>query len=120
MDMGENVARSVLVRQGVKGIAGVGGGIALLILKGIAAAGFWPGLLAGAVVSIAGLVIGSSREDRAAGMVTAAAGAATVLASIPGLRGGVGWLMWVSGIGLILAGAWSLFKFWRNLRKRGG
>ncbi len=117
--MGDIVPRSVLVRQGVKGIAGVGGGIALLILKGIAAAGFWPGLLAGAVVSIAGLVIGSSREDRAAGMVTVAAGAATVIASIPAFHG-VGWLMSVSGIGLIVAGAWSLFKFWRNLRKRGG
>lgn len=116
--MGDIVPRNQLVKQGVKGVAGVGGGIGLLILNGIASAGFIPGLVAGGIVAIAGLVIGSSREDRTAGLITIGAGAATILASLPVIGGLVGWLMPVAGVGLILAGGWSLFKFWRNLRKR--
>ena len=44
--MGDIVPRNQLVKQGVQGIAGIGGGIGLLILKAIASAGFIPGLIA--------------------------------------------------------------------------
>jgi hypothetical protein len=46
------------------------------------------------------------------------AGALTIVASIPGIGGAVGWLMPVAGVGLIIAGAISLFRFLRNLRRR--
>ncbi len=117
--MGDIVPRNVVVGQGIRGIAGVGGGIALLILNALSASG-WPGLIVGAVVVIAGLVLGSSREDRRAGTVTAVVGAATILASIPAVHRALGWLMPTAGVALILAGLWSLFKFWRNLRRRSG
>jgi hypothetical protein len=118
--MKDIVPRNELVKQGVQGVAGVGGGIGLLILKGIASAGFLAGLIAGGVVLVAGLVIASSPDDRKAGLVALGAGALTILASIPVIGGVVGWLMPVAGIGLIIAGGWSLIKFWRNLRRRSG
>ena len=118
--MGDIVPRGVVVGQGMRGIAGVGGGTALLILNGIAKAGFLPGLIVGGLVVVAGLVLGSSREDRRAGTVTTVVGAATVLASIPAIHRALGWLMPAAGVALILVGLWSLFKFWRNLRKRSG
>ncbi len=116
--MGDIVPRNQLVKQGVHGIAGIGGGIGLLILKAIASAGFIPGLIAGGIVGIAGLVIASSKEDRTAGMIAVAAGAVTIVASIPAIGGVVGWMMPVAGVGLIIAGAISLFRFIRNLRRR--
>ena len=116
--MGDIVPRNRLVKQGWQGIAGVGGGIGLLILNAIASKGFGPGLIAGGIVGIAGLVITSSKEDRTAGMIAVGAGALTIVASIPKIGGAVGWLMPVAGAGLIIAGAVSLFRFLRNLRRR--
>ncbi len=116
--MGELVPRSELVKQGWRGFGGVAGGILLLALRGIAGAGFWPGLLAGAFLVILGVGIGSSRQDRVAGGITTAVGAATLIGSIPAF-GAVRWLMSVAGIALLAAGAWSLVKFFINLRKRG-
>ena len=116
--MGELVPRKELVKQGWRGFGGVAGGIVLLLLRGIAGGGFWPGLLAGAFLILLGLGIGSSRSDRVAGGITIAVGAATLIGSIPGFSG-VRWLMSVAGIALIAAGAWSLVKFFLNLRKRG-
>jgi hypothetical protein len=116
--MGDIIPRNQLVKQGFQGVAGIVGGVGLLILKAISSAGFVPGLIAGGIVSVAGLVIASSKEDRTAGMVALGAGAATILASIPGIGGVVGWMMPVAGIGLIIAGGISLFRFWRNLRRR--
>jgi hypothetical protein len=121
--MGDIVPRNQLVRQGFKGFAGVGGGVVLLILRGIAHIGSGlsiPGLIVGGIVSVVGLAIASSPEDRRAGMVALSAGVLTAIASLPGIGGIASWLMMVGGIGLIVAGGWSLLKFWRNLRKRGG
>jgi hypothetical protein len=116
--MGDLVPRSELVKQGWRGFGGVAGGIVLLVLRGIAGIGFWPGLLAGAFLILLGLGIGSARGDRLPGALTIAVGAATLIGSIPGFSG-VRWLMSVAGISLIAAGAWSLVKFFINLRKRG-
>jgi hypothetical protein len=97
--------------------------VALLILRAIAhiGSGFsLAGLIVGGIVSVVGAVIASSPEDRRAGWVAIGAGLLTAIASLPGIGGVASWLMMVGGIGLILGGGWSLFKFWRNLRKRGG
>jgi len=114
--MNEIVPRKELVKQGVKGFAGVGGGIGLFILNWVASAGFLPGLIVGGAVTVVGMLIGTSKEDRKAGMITAAAGIATILAATIG--GVVGWLLPAAGLVLIGLGAFSLFKFFRNLRKR--
>ena len=113
--MNEIVPRKELVKQGVKGFAGVGGGIGLFILNWVASAGFLPGLIVGGAVTVVGMLIGTSKEDRKAGMITAAAGIATILAATIGV---IGWLLPAAGLGLIGLGVYSLFKFFRNLRKR--
>ena len=119
--MGDLIPRNELVKQGLKGAAGIGGGIGLFILRGIASPGGGisiPGLIVGGIVTLAGLVIATSKEDRNAGMITAGAGAATGIASLPLVGATAGWLMGLAGFGLIGAGAYSLFKFFKNLRKR--
>lgn len=117
--MGDIVPRDQLVKQGVKGVGGVGAGIGTLILSAIASPAHpLPGLIVGAIVGVAGMVIASSREDRNAGLVAMGAGGLTMLSSIPLIGHVVGWLMPVAGVGLIATGAWSLLNFWRNLRRR--
>ena len=120
--MGDIVPRNQLVKQGVQGIAGIGGGVGLLILRAIAAIGEGAfsvaGLVVGGVVAVAGFVIMSSPEDRRAGMITIGAGALTLAASLPLVGGIANAFMWIGGFGLIIAGAISLFRFLRNLRRR--
>jgi hypothetical protein len=120
--MGDIVPRNQLVKQGVQGIAGIGGGVGLLILRAIAAIGEGAfsvaGLIVGGVVTVAGFVIMSSPEDRSAGMITIGAGALTLAASLPLVGGIANAFMWIGGFGLIIAGAISLFRFLRNLRRR--
>ena len=120
--MGDIVPRNQLVKQGVQGIAGIGGGVGLLILRAIAAIGEGAfsvaGLIVGGVVTVAGFVIMSSPEDRRAGMITIGAGALTLAASLPLVGGVANAFMWIGGFGLIIAGAISLFRFLRNLRRR--
>ena len=120
--MGDIVPRNQLVKQGVQGIAGIGGGVGLLILRAIAAIGEGAfsvaGLIVGGVVTVAGFVIMSSPEDRRAGMITIGAGALTLAASLPLVGGVANAFMWIGGFGLIIAGAVSLFRFLRNLRRR--
>jgi hypothetical protein len=120
--MGDIVPRNQLVKQGVQGIAGIGGGVGLLILRAIAAIGEGAfsvaGLIVGGVVTVAGFVIMSSPEDRRAGMITIGAGALTLAASLPLVGGIANAFMWIGGFGLIIAGAISLFRFLRNLRRR--
>jgi len=116
--MGDLIPRSQLTRQAMTGAAGVGGGVALFILRAVAAAGVVPGLIVGGIISLAGLVIASSKEDRTAGWVTLGAGLATVIGSIPGIGGAVRWLLPVAGVGLLIMGGVQLFRFFRNLKNR--
>ena len=72
--MGDIVPRNQLVKQGVQGVAGVGGGIGLLILRGIAAIGeaavSVPGLVVGGVVAVAGMIIMSSIAGLRIGIIS--------------------------------------------------
>ena len=120
--MNDIVPRKEMVKLGLMGIGGVGGGLGLFLLKGIASIGgalSIPGLIAGVLVTTAGMVVASSKEDRRAGMLTAGAGAITVVASLPLIGALAGWLMSLAGIGLIAGGAYSLYKFWKGLKSRG-
>lgn len=118
--MGDLVPREKLVKQGMKGVGGVAGGIGALVLRGLTVAGGLsiPGLIIGGVVTVVGMAIGSSREDRTAGLITAGAGALTVLGSLPFLGGLGSGLLGLAGFGLLIGGGINLFKFLVNLRKR--
>ncbi len=116
--MNEIVPRNVLMKQGTKAAGGIVGGVALLILRGVG--GFLvPGLIVGGILTAVGIGISSkSKSDRLAGLVTAAAGVLTAVASLPVVGGFAKGLMLVGGLGLLVAGGVSLFKFIKGLRSR--
>lgn len=110
--MSDIVPRSQVSKSGVKGVGAIAGGVGLLILSSM---GGVLGLIAGGVLTVAGLALSSSKSDRTAGVVTAAAGIVTAASAIiPGLD----WLMWLPGIGLVGAGIYSLVKFFRGMKSR--
>ncbi len=118
--MGDLIPREKLIRQGMRGLGGLGGGIGMLVLRiftggpGLSLLG----LIVGGAVTVFGLTVASSREDRRAGLVVTAAGLLTAAASLPWV-GGIGQtLMTLGGIGLLAVGAFNLVKFLVNLRKR--
>jgi hypothetical protein len=112
MYMSDIVPRSVLTKQGVKGVGAVAGGVVLLALAG----GGLFGIVVGAVLALGGLALSGSRSDRTAGIVTAVVGAATLLTGIFG--GPLAWLMRAAGFVFLGGGIYLLVKFFRGLRSR--
>ncbi|MGD0724457.1 MAG: hypothetical protein ABSB63_02730 [Spirochaetia bacterium] len=110
--MSDIVPRSVLTKQGVKGVGAVAGGVVLLALAG----GGLFGIVVGAVLALGGLALSGSRSDRTAGIVTAVVGAATLLTGIFG--GPLAWLMRAAGFVFLGGGIYLLVKFFRGLRSR--
>ncbi len=104
----------MLARHGVQGLVSVVGGIVMLA----ASRGGLLSILLGALVTVGGLVLTSSRSDRRAGLVAAAAGVVTLAG---GIFGGLSWLLWpmlAAGIALIGLGGYWIWKFIANLRTR--
>lgn len=120
--MGDIVPREELTRQAMKGVGGIAGGVALLVVRGIigALSSAPIGLFViGGIVAVIGLIMTRNRADRKAGLVALAAGGITVLAfAIPGIRGLALGLLLLSGIGLLGAGVYSLVKFLKNLKRQ--
>ena len=116
--MGDIISRRELSKQGLQGFSGVAGGVGILVLKTIATSSLLGGLLVGGIIAIGGLVLTASKDDKKAGLVALIAGGLTVLASLPVLKFVATPFMLIGGIGLLLAGGWSLFKFFRGLKNR--
>ena len=120
--MREIVPRETLVRQGMHGFGGVGGGVGLLVLQSIARIGSGfslPGLVVGGALTAVGLgVAAKDPADRDAGLVMAGAGLITGIASLPIVGGLAGALMWISGVGLLGIGGVNLYRFFKGLRAR--
>jgi hypothetical protein len=113
--MSDIVPRNQVTRQGVVGVAALGGGVALLVLAG----GGLFGIIAGGALLVAGLALTSSRSDRTAGVVAIVVGAASLATGILGhALPIITWLMRASGIVLLGTGIYSLVRFFSNLRKR--
>ncbi len=114
--MGDLVPRKELVKQGMMGIGGIVGGGILLLLTGISGPAGW---IVGGLLTIVGLGVSASRDDRAAGVVILGAGVLTLVSALPlGIGDTASWLIWAGGIGLIIAGGYSIIKFIINLKKR--
>jgi len=113
--MGDLVPRKDLVKQGSKGIGGIIGGAVVLALNAL---GPIASLVVGGIIGISGLMMSRKKEDRATAYVLAGAGALTAITAIPAIGGLAGWLLGVSGVGLLLLGGWNLIKFIIGYRKR--
>ena len=119
--MNNIVPRNTLVKQGTKAVGGIGGGAALLILRGIANFGAGlslPGLIVGGVITVIGLGTSSSKSDRSSGLLVTGAGLLTAAASLPIVGGLASFLMGVAGVGLLIGGGISLYKFIKGLKSR--
>jgi hypothetical protein len=117
--MSDIVPRDQLTKQGVQGVVAVAGGISVLLLSIL---GGWAGVIVGGVIAVVGLALSGGKKERAAALVIAGLGAATLVSSLPilgGLFGGLfHWIMRAGGVILLAVGGISLFRFVRNLRKR--
>ena len=116
--MGELATRSEMTKSLMNGVGGVGAGIGLLIIAGIASSPvLW---IAAGVCAVIGLGMVLTKRQKKAGavMIGAAAvvGAAGLVTALLGAV--VPWLVPVAGIGLIALGGFSLFKFFSNLKNR--
>ena len=94
-----------------------------MVLRSVAGFGALsvPGLVVGGAVTILGLAnagAGEYRADRVGGLLTAAAGALTVAASLPVVGGVASTLMWLGGLGFVGFGIVSAAGFLRGLRTR--
>ncbi len=118
--MSDIVPRSTVSKQGVHGVLGVAGGIGTMILAGLNPV---LGIIVGGVMGIIGLAFArGTKSERVGGTITAVLGAGTLLSGIGhllrvggGLFSGV---MFGAGVLLLGWGGVSLFRFFKNLRKR--
>jgi len=114
--MGEIVSRNELSNQLMKGVGGIGAGIALFLLLPVV--GGPVGFIAAGVLLLAGLILSASKTQRKAGAVSLGAGiitgAVAILQNTPIIKH----LFWLAPIGLIIAGGISLFKFFKNMKSR--
>ena len=112
--MGEMVSRNELSNQLLKGVGGVGSGAAILALQSLLV---WPiGLIPTGILILAGLVLSASQTQRKAGVV--ALGAGIITGAITIANSLLGPLVWLAGLGLIIAGGFSLYKFFKNMKAR--
>lgn len=118
--MGEIVSRNELSNQLMKGVGGIGAGIALLILLPVITGPV--GIIAGGVLMLAGLVLSASKTQRKAGAVSLGAGIITLATALALHIPVIGPILrvagWIAGFGLIAAGGFSLFKFFKNMKSR--
>lgn len=115
--MGDIVPRKSLVKYGSQGVGGIIGGIVLLALNGMGGIG---SLIVGGMLAVVGLVVSRSDDDKTTGQIATVAGLITAATAIPVsfISGIAGFLLGVSGVGLLIAGGINLVKFLRGYKKR--
>jgi hypothetical protein len=122
INMNDVVPRDALVKYGTKAVSGIGGGIILLLLRGLASGGSGAfslfGLILGGALALSGYAISRNKEDRALGMIVSGVGILTAVSALPIVGGLAGALMWIAGIGLVVGGGINLFKFLRGRKTR--
>jgi hypothetical protein len=117
---GDSSTREVMIKNATQGGFALGGGVALLIFKGIAGIPFVGPIVGGAML-IAGLVMRGkgSTGDKLSSLALIGLGAVSVATIIPGIGGLASFLMGASAIGLIGFGAWKLWQYYKGMKARG-
>jgi hypothetical protein len=114
---GAYVPSRVLSKQGVRAVAGIIGGAALLVLGRLP---FLPALIAGAVVAVVGLsaVFSKDPEDKFPGALVSASGALLVFSKVGIAKVPAGLLLGLLSLGLLGMGIWNGIKFLKGLKER--
>jgi len=111
-----------LSKMGVSAVGYTAAGIFLAVLNAIAGGHWLPGVIAGGVVTLLGFGSFSSKDpaDKKAGLILTAAGALTVLSSIPipVISGFSKVLLGLGVFGLLALGVINAVKFFRGLKQR--
>jgi hypothetical protein len=116
--MQELATRQEMTKKLINGAGGVGGGLALLLISGLVGSPvMW---IAAGVCAAVGIGMLFSKNQKKAGTVLLGAGVVVAGAGIitAALGATVPWLIPIAGVGLIVLGGISLFRFFRDLKKR--
>jgi hypothetical protein len=114
-------SREVMIKNATQGGFALGGGVALLIFKGIVGIPI-VGPIVGAAMLVAGLVMrgkGGSMGDKLSSVALMALGGVAVATIIPGIGGLASFLMGASAVGLIGFGGWKLWQYYKGMKARG-
>jgi hypothetical protein len=116
----EYTPTNVLAKRGVRAVACLAGGAALLLLSALGARFPFVGIAAGAVLGVIGIgaVISKDPDDRKPGLFVLAAGVLSLLSRVPGARAFAATLLGAGAIGLLAAGIWNGIRFLREIKRR--
>ena len=122
---GSSNSRQVVARNATQGAFAIGGGIAILVVGGIAAVpviGQIVGAVIGAGLLIGGLGLRSKNKGKsgASPVILAALGGLTLASalSLPLLGGIAATVLTISGLGLLGFGAWKIWSFYKGYKER--
>ena len=111
--MGDLISTNTTAKYGLCMVAGIAGGIILLILKALP---WFVGLIAGALVLFVGLGILYSKNagKKLLGIISTATGALVLLSQLPPLK----WLLIPGAVALFVLGIWNGIKFLLSIKSR--
>lgn len=100
------------------GAGGIAGGVAVLVVKGIAASFFWPigPLVVGGLILWGSWRLFQKPNSALVGMVGLAAGILVAASTIPVIGPLAGFLLTLSGVALIAGGVWAIYQTFKSRR----
>ncbi|MDR2049792.1 MAG: hypothetical protein LBP69_10095 [Treponema sp.] len=115
--MNDIVPVNEVAKRGVAAVGGIAGGIILFVLGSLPPVA---GIIAGAVIGIAGIAVLSSKDpaDKLPGLVTVAAGALAVVSRFPLVGGAARFLLGAGAAALLAVGIWNAIKFFKGMKSR--
>jgi hypothetical protein len=119
--MNDIVPANEVAKRGVAAVGAIAGSILLFVLGALPLV---VGIIAGAVVALAGFAVLSSKNpaDKLPGLITAGAGILTLAARLPFVRallgGAAGFLLKAGAFALLGIGIWNLVKFLSGMKSR--
>lgn len=111
------VERSEVSRQGVRGVLYTGGGLGLMLFNSLLGIPVLGHILGGALVILGILgLFGRKKNDKLTGTILLAAGGLGLASFL--FKGLTSTLLGIGGVGLLIVGVISLFKFVKGIKSR--